>query len=111
MDGSLAMIQRLLLLFAILVSAPALAFGQGRPARAGEIDGIVTSQSGTIRLGGAQIVVRDASDREVSTVLSEGDGTFRVVALPEGRYRMIVSLAGFGTTVVAAAATVGGTTE
>lgn len=55
----------------------------------------MTTQSGSIRLGGAQIVVRDASDREMATLVSEGDGHFRVVALPPGTYRVLVSLEGF----------------
>ncbi len=109
MDLPLKMIRVLTFLVAISLSAtPAMA--QARPARAGMIDGVVTTQSGTIRLGGAQIVVRDAVDRQVATVLSEGDGHFSVVALPEGRYRVAASLAGFETATVTAPVVVGETT-
>jgi len=56
------MTRKLAFLVVILLSAaPALA--QVRPARAGMIDGVVTTQGGTIRLGGAQIVVLDGGGR------------------------------------------------
>jgi len=97
-------------LVAILLSA-APAVAQVRPARAGMIDGVVTTQGGTIRLGGAQVVVQDGGGRQVTTVLSEGDGHFSVVALPEGRYRVTASLAGFETGMAAAVIVVGTTTE
>jgi hypothetical protein len=84
----------------------AAAAAQSRPAAGGVIDGVVTTQSGSIRLGGAQVVVRDTSDREIATLLSEGDGHFRVVALPPGTYRVLVTLEGFepGTVQVVVAA-------
>ena len=105
------MIRVLTFLVAITLSATPAADAQTRPARAGMIDGVVTTQSGTIRLGGAQVVVLDATNRQVATVLSEGDGHFRVVALPEGRYRIAASLAGFETATVPAEVVVGETTE
>ena len=95
------MTRKLAFLVVILLSA-APAVAQVRPARAGMIDGVVTTQGGTIRLGGAQVVVQDGGGRQVTTVLSEGDGHFSVVALPEGRYRVTASLAGFETGTVAA---------
>ena len=93
----------------ILSAAPA--FAQVRPARAGMIDGVVTTQAGSIRLGGAQVVVLDIANRPVATVLSEGDGHFSIVALAEGRYRVSASLAGFETATVAAVVVVGTTTD
>ena len=93
----------------VLSAAPAVA--QVRPARAGMIDGVVTTQGGTIRLGGAQVVVQDGGGRQITTVLSEGDGHFSVVALAEGRYRVMASLAGFETGTAAAVIVVGTTTE
>ena len=78
----------------VVAAVPAAA--QSRPAAAsGVIDGVVTTQAGSIRLGGAHIVVRDAADREIATLLSEGDGHFRIVALPPGAYRVLASLEGF----------------
>jgi hypothetical protein len=79
----------------VLVTAAAPLFAQS--SGVGSIEGVVTSQGGTIRLGGAQIVVRDAGNQEVATILSEGDGHFRVTALPEGKYALTVALEGFST--------------
>src|SRR5499426_1749313 len=104
------MIRPLTVLVAIWLSA-APATAQVRPGRAGMIDGVVTTQGGTIRLGGAQVVVEDGGGRQVTTVLSEGDGHFSVVALPEGRYRVTASLAGFENGSAAAVIVVGTTTE
>src|SRR5947199_8824843 len=72
------------LMAAVSVSAQTLA----RPIDSGVIDGIVTTQSGTIRLPGAQVVVRDSNSQEVARVLTEGDGHFRVVGLPAGSYQL-----------------------
>lgn len=81
-------------------------FGQARPQKAGvgAIEGTVTTQNGTIFLGGAQIVVRDAS-HEVASVITEGDGKFRVAALLEGTYTVSAALEGFA--VATAKVTVG----
>ena len=78
---------------------------------AGVIDGVVTTQGGTIHLGGAQVVVRGAGDADVATMLSEGDGHFRFVALPDGIYRLSASLAGFETTTAPVAVAEGKTTD
>lgn len=64
------------------------------------IDGFVTTQGRTIPLGGAQVSVRNAMNDEVASVLTEADGHFRVVALPDGRYRVTVTLGGFEPTTV-----------
>jgi hypothetical protein len=95
-----------LVLAALFVTSPAS--GQSR-ATPGTIDGYVTTQGKTIPLGGAQVVVRNALNDEVATVLTEADGHFRVVALPDGRYRVSVTLAGFEATTVPAAVGAGGT--
>jgi len=94
-----------LLLAALLAAAPA--FGQAPPAAPGVIDGFVTAQQKTIPLGGAQVVVRNALSDVIASVLSEGDGHFHVVAVPDGRYQITVTLAGFETTVVSAVVTSG----
>jgi len=61
----------------------------------GVVEGFVTTQSGTIRLGGAQVVLHTSSNQEVSSALSEGDGHFRFTALQEGKYTLTASLEGF----------------
>ena len=77
----------------------------------GTIDGYVTTQGKTIPLGGAQVVVRNGLNDEIATVLTEADGHFRVVVLPDGRYRIAATLAGFEPTTVQAAVTAGATTD
>ena len=76
----------------ILVLLACLRCGCAPPCRAaqpppggGVIEGFVTTQSGTIRLGGAQVVLHNSSNQEVATVLSDGDGRFRFTALQEGQ--------------------------
>ena len=75
------------------------------------VEGLITTQGGTIRLGGAQVVVSDAADRQVATMLSDGDGGYRLVALPGGRYRVTASLGGFETLTATAVVTPGETTD
>jgi hypothetical protein len=63
----------------------------------GVIDGIVTTQNGTIPLGGALVVVQDQSGRELTSLSSDGAGEFHVADLPPGTYTIAVSLEGFVT--------------
>ena len=95
-------------LAALLVTSQASAQTHATP---GSVDGFVTTQGKTIPLGGAQVVVRNGLNDEIAAVITEGDGHFHVAVLPDGRYRITVSLAGFETTVVQAAVTAGGTTD
>jgi carboxypeptidase family protein/TonB-dependent receptor-like protein len=91
---------RSVLVLAVLSASAVGAVAQTAPAVSrgvGAVTGVVTTQNGTIRLGGAQVVIRDATDTAIATVLSEGDGQFRVVALPAGTYRVVVALDGFDT--------------
>ena len=100
--------------FALLAAALAAAapgFSQTRPPAPGVIDGFVTTQTKTIPLGGAQVLVRNTANDVVADVLSEGDGHFRVVALPAGRYRVTAVLAGFETTEVTAVVAAGATVD
>ena len=86
-------------------------FAQTRAATPGVIDGFVTAQGRTIPLGGAQVVVRNALNDEVASVVAEGDGHFHVVALPDGRYRVTASLAGFERTDAITTVTAGATSD
>ena len=100
--------------FALLAAALAAAapgFSQTRPPAPGVIDGFVTTQTKTIPLGGVQVLVRNTANDVVADVLSEGDGHFRVVALPGGRYRVTAVLAGFETTEVTAVVAAGATVD
>ena len=76
----------------------------------GVIQGIVSTQSGTVKLPGVEITVKDASAREVSQVLCGEDGSFRV-ELPPGIYRVVASLPGFVTTTRTAVVVAGKTFE
>ena len=77
----------------------------------GVIEGFVSTQSGTIRLGGAQVVLHNSSNQEVSTVLSDGDGHFRFTALREGKYTLTASLEGFAVARAAVVVAADATTE
>ena len=77
----------------------------------GVIEGFVSTQSGTIRLGGAQVDLHNSSNQEVATVLSDGDGHFRFTALQEGRYTLTASLEGFAVARAAVAVAPDATTE
>ena len=81
------------------------------PQGGGVIEGFVTTQNGTIRLGGAQVVLLNSSNREVSTVLSEGDGHFRFTALQQGKYALTASLDGFAASRAVVVVTSGATTD
>ncbi len=86
-------------------------FAQTRAATPGAIDGFVTTQGHMIPLGGAQVAVRNALNDEVATVVAEGDGHFRIIALPDGRYRVTATLAGFEKTDAVTTVTAGATSD
>jgi hypothetical protein len=77
----------------------------------GVIEGFVSTQGGTIKLGGAQVVLHNSSNQEVSSVLSDGDGHFRFTALHEGKYTLTASLEGFSVARAAVVVTADATTE
>jgi hypothetical protein len=89
---------------------PAVARAQP-PAGGGIIQGFVTTQSGTIRLGGAQVVVHSSANQEVASVLSDGDGHFRFTAIQEGKYMLTASLDGFAVARAAVVVSADQTTE
>ena len=98
---------RTTLLF-VVCSLFSAAFAWSQPAT-GVLHGLVTTQSGTVKLPGVAIVVKDSSAREVAQVLCGEDGSFRI-ELPAGLYRVDAALPGFVTrtknAVVVAARTV-----
>ena len=81
-----------ILIVVVCALCPALARAQ---ANTGELQGLVTTQAGEVRLPGAVVIVKDASDQQVAQVLCAEDGQFRVPDLPAGKYRVFASLAGF----------------
>jgi hypothetical protein len=76
----------------------------------GELQGLVTTQAGEVRLPGAEVTVKDASNQQVAQLLSAEDGRFRVPDLPPGKYRVVASLAGFDEGRADAEVTAGRTT-
>ena len=100
----------IVLIAGALALAPSLARAQP-PAGGGIIEGFVTTQSGTIRLGGAQVVLHTSANQEVAGVLSDGDGHFRFAAIQEGRYTLTASLEGFAVARAAIVVSAGQTTE
>jgi hypothetical protein len=102
------------LLFLVLSASVALVSPvRGQITRAsapdkGLIEGAVTTQSGTIRLAGALISLRQGG-REVTTTGTDADGRYRFTDLVPGTYQVAASLDGFEpkvlTVVVSAAQT------
>ena len=84
---------------AVALAMAAVCAGAGR-ARAqdatGTIEGVVTTLNGTVALPGVKIVIF-AVNREVASLMTEGDGRYRVDGLPEGKYSVVASLEGFTT--------------
>lgn len=64
------------------------------------IRGIVSTQRGTIPLGGVLVTLSEERTSEVLTVISEGDGSYRFDGLAAGGYRIEASLDGFDTASV-----------
>ncbi|MBZ5557897.1 MAG: TonB-dependent receptor [Acidobacteriia bacterium] len=95
-----------MLAVAFVCAGAARGTAQVRPAT-GAIDGVVTTLNNTVRLPGAQIMVVAANNRQVASLLSEGDGHFRIEDLPEGPYRVVASLGGFTTLAVTATVVAG----
>ena len=64
----------------------------------GSVQGVASTQDGSVRLPGAVIQMFDATGAQVAELLSGDDGTFTVPNLPPGTYRFVSSLMGFRTT-------------
>jgi len=100
---------RLSFAFICLIAAAAPAFGQAAQTtspRTGVLQGTVTTQS-TVRLPGAEIVISDAADKKVASLLSDENGHFKFVGLAPGRYKVSATLASFVTTSVGAEGSAG----
>lgn len=71
----------------------------------GTAEGSVVEEGGTegepgLPLAGALIVVYDQEGNVVTTTITEADGSFRLITLPEGNYDFEVSLAGYASTTI-----------
>jgi hypothetical protein len=81
---------------AVAVAQPSGRVNAASPATqpAPSIAGQVTTQNGTIELGGASVVVKSGTV-DVATTFTDADGTFRVDTMPPGSYTVVIALDGF----------------
>lgn len=98
-----------ILLLVIGLSGPA-ADAQTQAAPGGAIHGVVSTQNGTIPLGGVQVSLSENS-AEVATTLSDGDGKYRFEGVRPGEYRVLANMDGFEPLAIAATVTAGRTVE
>ena len=73
----------------------AVALPAGAQTTNGVIAGMVTDAQGGV-LPGVTLTVRNADTGFTRTVVTEGDGRYRIAALPPGRYALHAELQGFG---------------
>ena len=66
-------------------------------ASGGVVQGIATTQNGTIPLGGVFVSLATDRTSEVATVISEADGSFRFEGVRPGRYQITAVFEGFET--------------
>jgi carboxypeptidase family protein/TonB-dependent receptor-like protein len=80
-----------------LISCVSPGFARAQVAETGGIRGLVSTQKGTVRLPGAEVIVTDLSGHQVTHVFCGEDGRFSVSDLLPGAYRVSASMAGFET--------------
>src|SRR5690349_17840563 len=91
-----------LLLLALSVTAVSPTPARGQAARAaaapatGIVEGVVTTQGGTIRLAGALVTLRQNAT-DVTSAGTDADGHYRFADLAPGTYQLVVALDGFDT--------------
>jgi carboxypeptidase family protein len=90
----------------LLSASPAHAQEGGKPA--GSIQGIVSTQSGSVKLPGVTVAVLGTSDQPIAQQVSDEDGRFALPDLPPARYRVRASLDGFQTLEKEAVVAAGG---
>src|SRR5258706_47179 len=91
-----ASIAALLFAFACGVATPSMA-----QTTNGVISGIINDAQGGV-LPGVTVTGRNVDTGITRTVVTEGDGRFRLAALPPGRYELTADLSGFGPVTVPA---------
>jgi carboxypeptidase family protein len=97
---------RVFIILGIMCAFPPV-LARAQVANTGVIQGVVTTQAGTVRLPGAQLKIQNSSLVPVGVVISESDGRFNVSGLPEGQYSVSASLEGFLTTTRTVRVTIG----
>jgi len=86
------------LLCAITVLVPAIAQDQRlprqTPTQAAALQGIVRDSSG-LGLGGVSVILRNLVNEQTISANTSGDGVFRILTVPPGRYTLQATLNGF----------------
>src|SRR5947208_16504793 len=83
-------------LFCLLALTLLPSYASGQNA---EISGVVRDASGGVLPGVAVEASSPALIEKARTVFTDGQGPFRVIALPAGGYRAQCAAAGFGTVI------------
>jgi len=99
-----------LVLFVLTASAADALARQAPQPPVSSLKGTVTTQGGSIPLGGVALSLRTDRDHEISALASEGDGTFTFAALTAGKYVLIATAQGFETLTVPITIVAGETT-
>src|SRR5262245_2288235 len=86
-----------LLVFCLFATAPHYVCGQ-TPTVTATLTGFVRDEAGA-SIPGAQVTLRNLSTNQTRRVISETDGSYRIVALPVGDYGVRVEAQGFGAYV------------
>src|SRR5438128_2486991 len=97
-------------LIAILVCLALPVSVRAQTTKTGSIQGVVTTQGGTVHLAGALVTLGDG-DREIARQVADGDARFRFNEVPEGRVQITASLDGFTTVTVQAVVSAGKSAE
>src|SRR6478609_1592450 len=100
------------LFFSLLYVGVALAHAAQTPGSAttGTIQGLVTTQNGTIPLG-AVLVSLTSDGGEVSSATSAGDGKFRFDHVLAGKYTLVAVVEGFTSQAQPVVVAAGASTE
>jgi hypothetical protein len=84
------------IIFLLILNVGASSLSPQAQAPAGVIAGAVSTQSGTIPLGGVQVSLFDSRNTtELTSVLSDADGKYRFEGLAPGQYRVNAKMDGF----------------
>ena len=78
---------------------------------AGVVQGVASTQAGTVRLPGAVIAIFDSTGAQVGEQLTGADGTFLVSNLPPDTYRFVASLMQFRSTEASVTVVAGATSR
>ena len=92
----------------LLQAAVAAAQAQAK-AKTGSVDGVVSTQDGSVRLPGATVAIYNSAGEQVAEQLTNAEGTFTALELQPDIYRFVSSLMGFRSAEAKVAVTAGGT--